>query len=99
MDGKPVVLDDTSYSVPCHAKSEAEYIESLLNSPVAGSFFEALIFWDAKRPITIDLLDSVDFLALARELGSEATMAKYLARQQRAYKKCARAVQGELFST
>jgi len=31
---------------------------------------EAFIFWDAKRPITIDILKRLDLVALARELGA-----------------------------
>jgi len=99
VDGKPIMLDDTSYFVPCRTKDEAEYIASLLNSQVAKTFFEAFIFWDTKRPITVELLNRIDLLALARELGSEVTMASYLAQQRSSYKKRARAhaEQGELF--
>ena len=54
--GRPVVLDDTSYFLPCQTKEQAEYLTTLLNSPAARSFYKALIFWDSKRPITADLL-------------------------------------------
>ena len=68
---KPVVLDDTSYLVPCDSQNEAEYVASLLHSEPAQQFLFAFIFWDAKRPITIDILRRLDLLAVARELGSE----------------------------
>jgi hypothetical protein len=76
-EGKPVVLDDTVYFVSCESKAEAEYVASLLNSPAAREFYEALVFWDAKRPITVQLLRELDLLELARELGTEATLTGY----------------------
>jgi hypothetical protein len=67
---KPVVLDDTSYFVYCQSEQEARCIAGLLNSQPAREFFSAFVFWDAKRPITIDLLRRLDLSALAHELGS-----------------------------
>jgi hypothetical protein len=72
---KAVVLDDTSYFVPCHSEQEARYIADLLNSQPAREFFSAFVFWDAKRPITVDMLRRLDLSALARELGSDDTLA------------------------
>src|SRR5271157_346301 len=77
-EGKPVILDDTSYFLSCRTEEEATYIASLLNSDIAKEFFSAFIFWDSKRPITVDVLRRVDLVALARELGSERTMRGYL---------------------
>jgi hypothetical protein len=75
---KPIVLDDTAYFVACQTEQEAHYIASLLDSETAREFFSAFIFWDAKRPITIEVLRRLDLLALARELGSEDTMISLL---------------------
>ena len=58
--GKPTMLDDTSYFVACRSQQEAEYLVSLLNSEPAREFFESLVFWDAKRPITIEVLQQLD---------------------------------------
>jgi hypothetical protein len=41
----------------------------MLNSAPASEFFSAFVFWDAKRPITVDLLRKLSLTALARELG------------------------------
>ena len=68
---KPVVLDDTSYFVACQSEQEARCIADLVNSQPANEFFSAFVFWDAKRPVTIDILRRLDLSALARELGSE----------------------------
>ncbi len=56
VSGKPVVLDDTSYFLPCRSEKEAELLAALLNSPQAQAFYSAFVFWDGKRPITADLL-------------------------------------------
>lgn len=69
---RSVVLDDTSYFLPCDTAKAAEYLTDLLNSQPAKSFFNAFVFWDAKRPITADLLRRLNLRALALELGSEA---------------------------
>ena len=69
--GKPVVLDDTSYFVSCQSEQEAHFIAELLNSQPAREFYSAFVFWDAKRPITIDMLRRLDLSAVARELGVE----------------------------
>jgi hypothetical protein len=77
-DGKPVVFDDTCYFIPCQSGEEARYLARLLNSEVAKQFFEAFIFWDAKRPITIGILRQLDLVALARELDAEDTIENLL---------------------
>lgn len=67
-EGKPVVLDDTCYSVPCRTQEEAEFVASLLNSEPSREFYSAFAFWDAKRPITVDLLRRLDLRRLAAAL-------------------------------
>ena len=77
-EGKPIVLDDTCYFIPCGNRREAEYLAGLLNSEIAGQFFEAFIFWDKKRPITAGILRRLDLTALARELGTEDQIRAFL---------------------
>jgi len=69
--GRPVVFDDTCYFMACRCRVEAERVAALLGSDIAGEFFAALVFWDAKRPITAELLRRLDIRRLARELGQE----------------------------
>jgi hypothetical protein len=78
IQGKPVMLDDTAYFLPCRTQAQAEYLGSLLNSSTARGFYEAFVFWDAKRPITADLLRRLDLRRLAAELGSEKEFDKYI---------------------
>jgi hypothetical protein len=90
--GKPIVLDDTCYFVPCQSQVEADYVVSLLNSAPAREFFSAFIFWDAKRPITIETLRRLDLSALAIELGSEATLTEVSRKPSQTH------VQSEMFA-
>ncbi len=70
--GRPVMLDDTVYLIPCQTETEAKLVAALLNSPVAAGFFGAFIFWDSKRPITVDVLRRLDIRCLAQECGQLA---------------------------
>jgi len=67
-NGKPTILDDTSYFLPCHTYEEATVLEGLLNSREAQEFFNALVFWDSKRPITADMLNQLRIERLAELL-------------------------------
>ena len=77
--GKPVVFDDTSYFLACQTTDEAEYLASLLNSSTARSFYGAFVFWDSKRPITVELLRRLAIRRLADELGSLETFDSFFA--------------------
>ena len=69
--GKSVVFDDTIYFLSCQSQEEAEFITFLLNSKTARDFFLSMIFWNEKRPITIDLLKRLNIQALACDLNRE----------------------------
>jgi hypothetical protein len=77
--GKPIVVDDTCYFIPCDSKSEAEFFADLLNSKTAQRFISSLVFTDAKRPVTIDVLKRIDLKKLAEHAGQEAAAIEYLA--------------------
>ena len=72
VDGRPVMLDDTCYFLPCATRNAAEEIGSMLNSPLTRELLSALIFADAKRPVTARLLNNIDLAVLACELGYPA---------------------------
>lgn len=65
-ENKPIVLDDTCYFLPFETKVEANKICDLLNSKAGQEFFRAFIFWDAKRPITVEILQKLNILELER---------------------------------
>lgn len=71
LDKRPVIFDDTIYFLPCWSEIEAKFLLDLLNSSVATEFFESIIFWSNKRPITVEILKRLDIKALAQHLGRE----------------------------
>ncbi|MBW4613474.1 MAG: N-6 DNA methylase [Desmonostoc vinosum HA7617-LM4] len=71
INGQPVVFDDTVYFVPCWSQSEANFIAAMLNSQPAKEFLTSMIFWNDKRPITIELLKRLNLRVLAQILDQE----------------------------
>ena len=72
VEGRPVVFDDTVYSLAFETeRASTSCVQRLLESDAAIRFFNARIFWDAKRPITADLLRQLDLAAVAREVGCQ----------------------------
>jgi hypothetical protein len=67
--GRPVVLDDTCYHLSYESEAEARRAAHLLNSRPCQELLEAIVFWDAKRPITGEVLRRVDLRELAICLG------------------------------
>jgi hypothetical protein len=66
-EGRPVVLDDTAYFLPCRTQAESAELTDLLNGAGPQEFFSSQIFWDSKRPITADLLRRLDLAAMVRD--------------------------------
>ena len=71
IDGRPVVFDDTVNFIPCASQSEADFLVSMLASDDARAFLNAMIHWDEKRPITVDVLRRLNLRSLASHLGQE----------------------------
>ena len=66
---KPVLFDDTCYFLPFVEEEEAGLVAEVLNSRPSRALLEALLFDDAKRPITVELLQRLDLSAIATEAG------------------------------
>lgn len=72
-DGKPTMLDDTCYFLPCPTQALAEELAKALNDLRAKAFLDARVFWDDKRPIRKALLQSLSLSALiGRPMNAEA---------------------------
>jgi hypothetical protein len=67
---RPLICDDTCYFLPCTSAAEARRLAGLLNGPLAREFFSAFVFPDAKRPLTAEILNSLDLAALAAAPGA-----------------------------
>lgn len=69
IDGKIVVFDDTVNFLSFDTEDEAMFVFSLLTSTPALKFFDSIIFWDEKRPITIDVLRRLSLKAVSEDIG------------------------------
>lgn len=78
VEGKPIVVDDTCYFIPCESQDEASFFADLLNSETAQRFLSSLVFRDAKRPITVEILRRIDLQRLAERRGRPKEAADYL---------------------
>jgi hypothetical protein len=63
-EGRAVVLDDTCYFLAFDDERSARRAAAALRSDAASDFLSARIFWDAKRPITKSILQTLDLKAL-----------------------------------
>jgi hypothetical protein len=69
LDGKSVIFDDTVNFLSFETEEEAQFIFGLVTSNPSLEFLNSMIFWDEKRPVTIDILRQLSLKAVARELG------------------------------
>ena len=69
LDGKPVVFDDTINFLSFDTKEGAEFVYDLITSTPALEFLESMVFWDEKRPITIQVLGRLSIKEVAKEMG------------------------------
>jgi hypothetical protein len=69
LDGRPIILDDTCYHLSCTSEGEARLIARLLNSDCSRELLSALVFQDAKRPITSEALQRIDLQKVGIHLG------------------------------
>lgn len=74
IDGQPVILDDTSYSLACESLSEAESLAALYNRREVRFALGALTDRNAKRPITKSLLQHLRRPKLHAEDGALQTI-------------------------
>jgi hypothetical protein len=73
-DGRPVMLDDTAYFLSCSSEPEARLFADLLNSDESRGLLSSLIFWDSKRPITVEVLSHISLEKLALHLGRQGEL-------------------------
>ncbi len=68
---KPFMLDDTCNFIPCCSYEEAEFIFKLLDSKFSRDYLNSVVFWDNKRAITTEILNSINLRAIAEKLKLE----------------------------
>lgn len=69
IEGKVVAFDDTVNFLSFDTEDEAKFVFSLLTSIPSLKFLDSIIFWDEKRPITIDVLRRLSLKAVAEDIG------------------------------
>lgn len=62
--GRPVMLDDTCYFLPCQTAEQAQVLSAALNGPLCSDLLRALMFSDSKRPVTKKLLQRINVMRL-----------------------------------
>lgn len=77
LDEKSVMFDDTVNFMSFDSKEEAKFIFNLITSNPSLEFLDSMIFWDEKRPITIDILKRLSLKAVASELGDMEVYLKW----------------------
>jgi len=81
LSGKPVMFDDTVNFLSFDTEEEARFIFHLVTSEPALNFLDSMIFWDEKRPITIQLLRRLSLREVATEPGEIEQYQKFAQRQ------------------
>ena len=76
-NGRPVMVDDTCYSIPCKCEKEAWLLRDLLNAQPAQRFLWSLVFQDSKRPITVDILRRLSFINVAKMMNRMDELRKF----------------------
>lgn len=71
LEGRPVVLDDTSYLLPFEDGRSAAIATALLRLSPTTDLLRSLIFTDSKRPVTKKLLQRIDLRAVAETIPAE----------------------------
>ncbi|MBF6568276.1 MAG: SAM-dependent DNA methyltransferase [Candidatus Binataceae bacterium] len=78
-NGRPIVFDDTINFLPCWSEEEARFIEEIFASDAAQQFLGSMIYWNDKRPITVDVLKRLSIRRLAAMLGVERDYSRFTA--------------------
>ena len=68
---KPVMADDTCYILGFEDKRDAEITHKILNHPYTQTFIRSILFDDAKRVISKELLSRIDLTKAAEIIGAK----------------------------
>jgi hypothetical protein len=74
IDGCPVMFDDTCYFVGFDTYLDALFTASLLNSPAVKEFLRSIVFADAKRPYTKEVLMRIDLSRVVNRTSFQALL-------------------------
>jgi len=83
--GKPIVVDDTCYMLGFDEEEKADLIHELLSSEICKKFIASIMFTDNKRPITVSLLNRINFKQIAGNIGRENKYMKIFESENRQF--------------
>ena len=69
-NGKPVLVDDTVYTISFDNLAEAQEALALLESEQYQKLLSASVFWDEKRPIKASILNSITWIPVLASTNS-----------------------------
>lgn len=78
VEGKPPMLDDTAYFLPCSSEGEARFLREALNTTAARDLLSCFQFADNKRPIRAETLRRLHIGRLTEELGRRSEYDAFL---------------------
>ncbi len=78
-NGRPFMLDDTCYFLPCHSAAVAAVLTAICNDPIALGLISTMSFRQAKRPITKAVLQRLDLAAIIEHAQRDRLLARALA--------------------
>ncbi|MDR0390432.1 MAG: hypothetical protein LBH59_00880 [Planctomycetaceae bacterium] len=81
IDNKPVMFDDTCYFLGFDSLEEATCVVYCLNQPEIQNLLQSIVFWNAKRVITKDILMRLDYFPILRRIEINK-MLEYAEKQQ-----------------
>ena len=76
IEGKPVVFDDTCYFLSFETREDAREVYYLLQNSKVLDFYNLFIYWQAKRPITKQILQLLDLKSLKSEIENNTVLPK-----------------------
>jgi hypothetical protein len=79
VEGRPVMLDDTCYFLPCSTAHEAAILAAICNDPITLGLIATISVREAKRPITKALLQRLDLGAIVERGDRDLLAARALA--------------------
>ncbi len=77
-NNKPFIVDDTCNFIPCVSYDEALFIHQLLVSEYVQEYLNSIIFWDSKRVITTEILNSINLKSVSLRIGFGEEYDNYL---------------------
>jgi hypothetical protein len=68
IENKPTMLDDTCYFLGFDSLEEAICVKYCLNQPEIQNLLRSIVFWNAKRVITKDILMRLDYSSIMQRI-------------------------------